>query len=441
VLDGPAQRALVVNTTSNALTLGSVNNGPGSWDSQAESETRAAPVGTLMDTRTGSRLGQIPLRGTVHLLAVDGQIGHFVAVDATPGAQTVTVIDATRGSSRHLRFTAGLVTPVFVASAVDERRGHLLATTLLSPTTDGLTQDRGVAMFDTHGGRLLHLTTLPPEPALTPAGVASAPSLDCSIAINARAARAFVFSTGGSVSVLDTRTGHLVRTQRLPAALYAATIDQRSGRVFALPNPGVPFCRGGFPRRGTGPAARSVAMLDARTGTLLRLVPVPIIPWALVVDDALNHVIVTGGSSSQVSILDATTGHLVRTIMVGQAGGPVYSRLVAIDRRRHRVIMASAQITPGGLHTRLDVLNARTGALLHTSTLDELAVALAVDERSGHVLVLAVVPSGPPADPWGWLLAGLQRFVPLVPAPPASWSGPPGGHKQAAVVLTVDPLR
>src|SRR5205085_1439250 len=176
-----------------------------------------------------------------------------------------------------------LISAVFVASAVDERRGHLLATTLLSPTTDGPTQERGVAMFDTHGGRLLRLTTLPPEPALTTAGVASAPSLDCSIAINVRAARAFIFSTGGSVSVLDAGTGRVVRTQRLPAALYAATIDQQSGRVFALPNPGFPFCTSGFARRGTGPAAPAVVMLDARTGKLLRVVSVPSVPLALVV--------------------------------------------------------------------------------------------------------------------------------------------------------------
>ncbi len=59
----------------------------------------------------------------------------------------------------------------------------------------------------------------------------------------------------------------------------------------------------------------------------------------------------------------------------------------------------------------MSVLDARSGALLRGRRLALAPKALAVDERTGHILV-AVAPPTRPSNVWGWL--------PFIPPPAPS---------------------
>ena len=444
VLDGLAERALIVSNIPTAMVLNFAKGGPGSWGSRIVSSSGSAPTGTLINTETGNRVRQLTVGKGVQLLAADGHAEHFVTVDARRGVESATLIDAADGASHTVPFTAMSVTPVIVASSLDERRGRLVAATLLSPTMDGLAQDRGIALFDTRSGRLLHLATLPPEPALRHPGWPTAPSLNCSVAINESVGRAFIFSTGGSVAVFDTVTGQLIDTHRLPAALRAAQIDERSGRIFAISNNGAPLCHGIFLEDLATPASKYVVMLDAHTGKALRTISLPIIPTDLGVDAAMNRVIVTGDLDSRVAFIDARTGRLIKLVAVNTTNASVPSRLVAVDRRRHRLIIASTGVMTDGPHTTLSVLDIRKATVLRTISVDGFAESIAIDERSGHIVILAISSGQPPSDFWGWLPSGLRRSMPLIPAPPAI-ARPSrlesSRREQVAVVLTIDLTR
>ena len=214
------------------------------------------------------------------------------------------------------------------------------------------------------------------------------------VAVDATTRRVFVVNAGqmgriglgpGSVSVLDAETGRVVGTIPVGRGAVAAAVDNRAGRVFVA-----------------NEESRSISMLDARSGVILRTVSVGF-ATALAVDEMAGRVIVANGGSGTVSVLDAATGAIVRTVIV--AGGPT---AVAIDARTHRAFITStggrSRAVPRRLprvlsglvslfvdpqaQTYVSVLDTRSGALLRDVHVGcGVPREIAVDQRMGHAFV------------------------------------------------------
>lgn len=280
-----------------------------------------------------SAVGIMPAgaKGDSPLLAVDVGTGHVFV--ASRLANTVSMIDATSG---HILRTVAMGGPAFApfAMAVDARTSRLFAVTTTGPTGS-------IAVLDTRTGKLLR----------TGPSIASPQA----VTVDAYTNRAFVLSSMATVDVLNAWTGAVVRVGQTRLAVYTAATAPRSGHIFA----------GGADEVGV------VAMLDARTGALLRTIGGPprndVGGGMMAVDNSRGHVFAVG--SHGVSELDATSGRVLRTIGVGQNPWTVVA-----DERAARVFVA----TENGVK----MLDARNGAILHTVAPRDSFNQLAVDETT-----------------------------------------------------------
>jgi DNA-binding beta-propeller fold protein YncE len=148
------------------------------------------------------------------------------------------------------------------------------------------------------------------------------------IAVDQHASRVLVVSayifdpTGeaGSVSVLDSRTGRLLRTVTIGETPGALVVDARAGRAFILD-------RGTFAFHGDPTGHGSVYVLETASGRLLRTTSIGPTPSRIVDDPRAGRVLVltpnavdqdgiprSGGSS--VWTLDTTSGLLLRATRV-----------------------------------------------------------------------------------------------------------------------------
>jgi len=119
---------------------------------------------------------------------------------------------------------------------------------------------------------------------------------------------AFIPVAGGGGRQLDPRTGAVLRTIVTGAATTAVAIDSRRGRVYVA-NAGLVDARGRY----AGPGV--VSVLDERTGAVLRRFAVAAGPLRLAVDERRQRLFVaagangpTGGGVGTVSVVD--TAHL-----------------------------------------------------------------------------------------------------------------------------------
>ncbi len=207
-----------------------------------------------------------------------------------------------------------------------------------------------VSMLDTRTGRLLRAI-----PVASPAG---------SVAVDAPTGRLFVLHAPpigvGSVGVIDAEDGVLLRTVRLAQSPRAVLADPQRGHVFVL-------------TQGVAPSRGGVAMLDGRTGTLLRTIPTdPGPPSAMALDERDGRVVVVG--VNRVRILDAATGD-VRHVVALRAG---IGAGVAADGRVGRAFVTGAD--------RVGVLDVATGAVVREVPLDG-GMGVAADEATGRVFV------------------------------------------------------
>jgi serine/threonine-protein kinase len=229
-------------------------------------------------------------------------------------------------------------------------------------------------------------------------------------ALDSRSGRAFVGAVDGTVRVIDTRSGTLLRTIAVPTDVAALAVDERAGRVVVI-----------------GYGDTTVYVLDAASGRLLRSVNVGMMPESLSVDGRIGRafmvddragtigvlstrmvtvlhtvtmrqapgplavdapagrVFVLGQGSSSVAVLDARSGALLRTVTVDRTGPGDASWVdaVAADERRGRVLVAS----DNGSTARVTVLDGRSGATLRTITVPLAPVAMAMDARSGRAVM------------------------------------------------------
>jgi YVTN family beta-propeller protein len=173
--------------------------------------------------------------------------------------------------------------------------------------------------------------------------------------------RLFVVNTASdAVSVLDARTGVVLRSVAVGKDPSAAGVDEARKRVFVA-------------NSGSG----TVSVLDARTGTVLRSVAVGQTPTRVAVDVTDGQVFVANSGSGTISVLDATTGAVRRTIAVGRTPSAV-----EVDPTRHRIFVAN---TASGT---VSVLDLTTGAVLRTVAVGTSPAAVVMDRVGGRAFVV-----------------------------------------------------
>ncbi len=240
------------------------------------------------------------------------------------------------------------------AIAVDGPAGHAFIADALADT---------VTMVDTASGAVLRTVV-----------VGRAPS---AVAVDPRTGRAFVLNGGDdSVSLLATRTGTVLRAISLPNAV-ALAVDEDSGHVVVVSN--------------SYASPGQVTLLDARSGRLLRRVPVGgalgLVLGGLAIDGPAHRVVLTNCADGTVSVLDTVSGGVVGTRRVG--GCPAG---VAVDERTGHAVVTNKS------DAQVRLLAVRTAAVVDTVPLRQPATDVAAEERSGHVVVFSYDHNASPAD-------------------------------------------
>jgi YVTN family beta-propeller protein len=106
------------------------------------------------------------------------------------------------------------------------------------------------------------------------------------LAVDVLTGRVFVTNVdSGSVSMLDARSGIVMRTVAVSAFPAAVTVDEHANRAFV-----VAWGPADSSGRPIGPGG--VSVLDARSGTLLRTISVGMRPRAVAVDEQIGRAFV-----------------------------------------------------------------------------------------------------------------------------------------------------
>ena len=291
------------------------------------------------------------------------------------------------------------VGPFAFAVAVDKRAGRAFVVSASIDTTNasvnGLTGQGRVSVLDARTGALLRTVNVGPG--------------SVTLAVDERAGHAFVANMGRiqwyhnadgttadravnqSLSLLDTRTGHVLRTISLGGQVpFALAVDTRTSRVFVATGPLPPNTPG---------QSSNVRVLDTRTGALLRTVALHSIPplasSQMAVDETTGRVFLVLSdifrnprARSTVRILDAGTGAVVRSVTVGRE-----TTAMVVDQRTHHLFVTNGlrqmsfntvQVMVNKINT-VSMLDTRSGGVLRTLTQAQGLGCVAVDERTGHI--------------------------------------------------------
>jgi len=250
-------------------------------------------------------------------------------------------------------------------------RGRRLSLTLVLALLAALAVGTAAWRHDTATGPSIHIAVLRTT-AISPYPMAAA--------IAARTGRGFVVHQDGTVDVLDINNGALLRKVRVGQFGYSTSdiaVSERTNRVFIA-------CDGT-----TGQGA-TVAMLDARSGRVLRTTTVGVGVHDVVVDAPHGQVFVA--TFKGVSALDARTGAVRHTYALGT----VVQR-IALDAGTAHLFAATEGTDKYGLIPitggagAIVTMDARTGKLLHATAVGREPGAMAVDERAGRVVVVSAI--------------------------------------------------
>jgi len=270
-------------------------------------------------------------------LALDAQTERAFVFNRQDG--TLSVLDTQSGA---LMRTVTLA-PGNVWMAVAQRAGRVFVSGYDTGT---------ITMLDARTGAVLRSVT---------------DGTDMGLAVDERTNHVFVGSANSSLTMLDAHSGTILR--HLPACgePFAVAVSARTGHVFARCDDD------------------TVAMLDARSGRLLRVVSDQSGPYgAIVVDERTNRVFVGPGNVPDMDVLDAQTGANLRSVAIDP------STTAAIDARSGHVYFGLGDantVTPPPHKSVVAVFDGRTGAILHRFPVAANPFSLAVDPRTGQVLV------------------------------------------------------
>jgi len=228
------------------------------------------------------------------------------------------------------------------------------------------------------------------------------------------------YSDTGHVTIVDMRTGQLLRTTPVGYNPLALAIDQRRGRVFVVDNGGggdisILDARTGLPIRTIpyGLAAPQTALVDSRAGTLLvevgrtrsyamdaydtksgrflhlagGTIKRGFNLWVTATDEQTSRAFLAntvmgreGVDAATVRVFDTNAGMFLRAIPVGY--GPVG---LAVDEMATRVVVTSEG------SNLVHILDARSGAIVRTVRVAPGPGTVVVDPRTGHAFILHAV--------------------------------------------------
>jgi len=286
---------------------------------------------------------------------------------------------------------------------VDERSGRVFILTANGSSVDPH-GDGQVRMFDAASGALIHVENAGYRP--------------CAIVDAGRAGHVFVAysdatTVTGAVLMLDAATGALPRVSATGAARCGAApvVDQRRGRVFF------------------SGSDDSLSTVDAYSGRLLRTAHMSDAGGvSLVVDERSGRVFAAPADSGAVDVFDASNGQRLHTITLAGAHPPLSllvdpraGRLLVVDQTastvstvdtRANALLKVSSVAPSpaawaldgeavggrllvGGDSAVDILDTRTGAVVHTVALGERATRILVDAATHHAFVLSADHLGP----------------------------------------------
>jgi len=339
----------------------------------------------LLDDRDGRLLRTIAVGAAFapQALAVDARRHRlYVAGQAADGSGVLLwTLDARSGVPLHVVRVGGGVARV----GVDERAGRVIV----------VDDDGHATTRDTLMGRVQRAGRVGPTPL--------------TVAVDARRARAFVLDGGayvegnpsgeGAVSVLDERTGRVLRTIPVGAAPSAIAEDAPAGLVVVA-------------NRGAG----TVSVLDARDGAQRGVIQVGGQPAAVAVNERWGRAFVLDAQNDIVSVIDLHRGVMLRRVRVG-----MHPHALAIDSMRGLVLIA----TDGPLDDQgrslgpgvVDLLDAASGAAVRAVPVGVAPRAVAIDAWHGLAIVVnSGGAMGAPAEGATAWVSRLRRWLPWVPA-------------------------
>jgi len=350
---------------------------------------------SMLDTRTGNLLRTVPVGKAAMALAVDERVGRVYVVNSymsSGGQGTMTVLDAASG-------TIIATTPagnVPYAVAVDEQSGHVF---VLSASITG-----SVIMLDAVNGHMLKAID---------AGANGGPLLGVQVlTVDAHAGRGFAIvsndvTVGPQVTMFDTRQGLPLGVVKIGLSPFTVVADAQNKRIFAS-NEG------------------DLAIVDEQTGRVSRLrVPFSTfrVPFStfIIVDARSGRVFRAGrvrAGYEVADMLDARTGHVIRSIPLAIPMSAIGAATVDAHSGRLIVVSDGRMNGPGsfigsGSVTVVDV----PSSISHRVSVGVHPVAVAVDERTGHVFVVNGGGVVRDADRWGWLPGWLHDKLPFLPPP------------------------
>jgi DNA-binding beta-propeller fold protein YncE len=319
-------------------------------------------------------------------LTVDSRTGRLFVINSNlPSPRptgSMTIIDARTGS------TVGEVLrgqgPEPYAATTDPQTGHVFVVGQITDSRGAARAPAYLRLLDGSDGHILRTIALPhggDEVALA--------------SHRARLILLGVPNTAGEVdyvTTVDTHNGTIVRAVPLASAPYATmAIDEAADRAFVAYSSG---------ERDGGDYRAAVAVLDIRRGALRRIVPLWGLPTRIVVDTARAHVFVelqhadgtrTNNAPATIAMLDARSGAVLHTAVVGRNAGPV-----VVDGRAGRLFVAAAgpratdyPFWPPEGNGNLSVLDTATGKVLARLPLGVDPTDIELAGQPGHVVVLS----------------------------------------------------
>jgi DNA-binding beta-propeller fold protein YncE len=247
-------------------------------------------------------------------------------------------------------------------------------------------------VLDSTSGRVVHTVTIEQNPYQAVVDERD----DHVFALSASLSVSIDAPYDGHLTMLDARTGVPLRTTRVGPSPTIVSTAETPGRLLTM-------------NAGAGAGLGSVSVVDARSGALVRTISLSDTPQAVALatmmtpsgqqdhlfiaaEDNSNRTCATGPSRVLITDLsrhgDASKGRKLRTVAVGKN-----LRAIAIDERRGRVFVVTAgdaDPVRGCIpteHGAVSVLDARTGRVLRIIPIGVAPTAVAVDEHTGRAFV------------------------------------------------------
>jgi DNA-binding beta-propeller fold protein YncE len=199
------------------------------------------------------------------------------------------------------------------------------------------------------------------------------------VTVEERTSRAFVTKQDGTIQILDTHTGALLRTVKVASGYHAVIIAPRFNRILVL----------NMSMQGVG---TSLSLLNLSSGTVLRTANLAGNPHGMAVDEQTARVYL--GRSSGVSVLDARTGVVLRTMTLPARGIPIG---VSLDRTSGHLFVAQEGVTPTGLipiqggASTVSTIDIRRGVVLRTVKVGTEPYLAALDENASRLFMVSKI--------------------------------------------------